>query len=235
MSVKPGMYEEILMDEYQAEDAITRSDLIRLLRSPSHYKYRKALGDVDKPCYRLGRAVHASQLEGVPPAINIHDGRSKVGKEFQKENPDAIKPDENEILMGINRSLEDFDWGSDVEQSFFWNEGELLCKCRTDAIIDGYVWDLKTTRRIADKFFWDIKDYRYDIQAVWYLRGVQQHIPVCGFRFLVIELEPPHDWMIYELDDTESAERDVDNALDLYRLCKKTDTWPGYNPQVRRI
>jgi hypothetical protein len=235
MSVKPGMYEEMLMDGYQAEDAITRSDLIRLLRSPSHYKYRKTLGDIDKPCYRLGRAVHASQLEGVPPTINIHDGRSKIGKEFQKKNPDAIKPDENEILMGINRSLEGFDWGSDVEQSFFWNEGELLCKCRPDAIIDGYVWDLKTTRRIADKFFWDIKDYRYDIQAVWYLRGVQQHIPVCGFRFLVVELEPPHDWMIYELNDTESAERDVDNVLDLYRLCKETDIWPGYNMQVRRI
>jgi exodeoxyribonuclease VIII len=215
------MYEEMLMDEYQAEDAITRSDLIRLLRSPSHYKYRKALGDIDKPCYRLGRAVHARQLEGIPPTVNIHDGRSKVGKEFQKKNPDAIKPEENDILVGIGKSLENFDWGSDVEQSFFWNEGELLCKCRPDAIIDGYVWDLKTTRR--------------DIQAVWYLRGVQQHIPVCGFRFLVVELEPPHDWMIYELDDTESAERDVDNALDLYRLCKETDTWPGYNVQVRRI
>jgi hypothetical protein len=137
--------------------------------------------------------------------------------------------------MGINRSLEGFDWGSDVEQSFFWNEGELLCKCRPDAIIDGCVWDLKTTRRLANKFFWDIKDYRYDIQAVWYLRGVQQHIPVCGFRFLVVELEPPYDWMVYELDDTEQAERDVDNALELYRLCRETDIWPGYNPQVRRV
>jgi hypothetical protein len=231
----PGKYLDMNMDDYQKIDAISRSDIVRLLRSPSHYKYQKTLGDVDKPCYRFGRVVHANQLEGIPPIVNVHDGRSKVGKDFQKENPDAVKPDESEMVIAIGKSLKDFDWGGDVEQSFFWNEDGLPCKCRPDAIIDGYVWDLKTSRRNADKFFWDIKDYRYDIQAAWYLKGVQQHIPVCGFRFLVVELEPPHNWMIYELDDTEQAEQDIDKALKLYRQCKEIDEWPGCDTRVRRI
>ena len=74
---------------------------------------------------------------------------------------------------------------SPYESSFYWYEGETLCKLRSDVIRHPIgqpysekniiIVDYKTTADCSPKgFVSSVRKYGYDLQASWYKRGYEK-------------------------------------------------------------
>jgi hypothetical protein len=220
--IKPGIYYDLDMKKYHADPALSRSDIVRINLSPELFKEHV---DQDKPHYRVGRALHGLVLQDIPLIVNEHDGRSKAGKTFQAENPDAVNIIMAEMIKKMAKKTKPFFQEGEAEVSFFWKYNGIMCKCRPDWISNGIVYDFKTTRQSLEDFRWDVKRFSYDVQHVWYLRGVEQHIPIDTFRFVVVEKTVPHRVGIFEIEDLERARNVVEKSLETYQQCIATNVW----------
>jgi exodeoxyribonuclease VIII len=230
--IKPGMYDSIPMADYHADLALSRSDIVRLNLSSALYTSHV---DEDKPAYRVGRALHGLVLEDTPLIVNEYDGRSKAGKNFQAENPDAVTPIMAEMISGMAKKCRPFFREGQAEVSFFWEQDGIMCKCRPDWITSTTIYDFKTTRQSLENFHWDVRKYFYDVQHAWYLRGVEQHIPVGTFRFVVVEKTIPYRVGIFEIADIERAYAIIEKSLTTYRQCRATGVWDEPDMKVYTI
>ena len=100
--------------------------------------------------------------------------------------------------------------------------------------------DLKTTRDASPRGFRrSIADYRYHVQAGWYLHGVEQATGKRPdqFIFICVETAAPYACAVYAAD-AEMIERGYQRAMeDLGKLavCKAADHWPSYSDQIEPI
>lgn len=124
------------------------------------------------------------------------------------------------------------------ELTIVWQEESgILGKARLDRVTGYEGWlavvDLKTSAdtaspagvgRAAARFGWDI-------QAAWYLRGLDALYGEAPrrFFFIVIEKKPPYLTAVHEFpQDVENARPIVENLLQVYAECERTGRWPGY-------
>jgi exodeoxyribonuclease VIII len=130
-----------------------------------------------------------------------------------------------------------------AEQSIYWNDpltGE-LCRCRPDWWRDdNIVVDLKTTENASkDGFAKSIANFRYDVQAAFYLDGIEAATGKRprGFVFVAIEKKPPFAVGVYVLDaETLDAARAVyQKDLQAYAACQQSGEWPGYGDKIQTI
>lgn len=130
-----------------------------------------------------------------------------------------------------------------AEQSVYWNDpvtGE-LCRCRPDWWRDdNIVVDLKTTENASKEgFAKSIANFRYDVQAAFYLDGIEKATGKRprGFVFVAIEKKPPFAVGVYVLDaETLDVARAVyQKDLESYAACQKTGEWPGYGDKIQTI
>ena len=251
---------------YHAHAAISKSHLDLIARSPLHYWARYL--DPDRqpleptPAMRLGTALHTHVLErsrwdeeiAVAPQC---DRRTKAGKEaFASFEANAagktvITCDDAEVVMAMGRSVMRHPGAAmllglpgKAETTHMWTDATygIECKCRPDWLTeDGTIMvDLKTTRDASPRGFRrSIADYRYWVQAGWYLHGVEQ---VTGkrpdqFIFICVESTAPHASAVYAAD-AEMIERGYQQAMDdLGKLaaCRAADSWPSYSDQIEPI
>jgi len=99
---------------------------------------------------------------------------------------------------------------------------------------------VKTTENAsAREFGRSIAQWRYHVQAAWYLDGVEQST---GTRpeqclFLCVEKKAPFACAVYAADaemiaaGAQTAARD----LEVLATCKAADAWPGYSDQIEPI
>lgn len=130
-----------------------------------------------------------------------------------------------------------------AEQSAYWIDsltGE-LCRCRPDWWRDdNIIVDLKTTENASkDGFAKSIANFRYDVQAAFYLDGIEAATGKRprGFVFVAVEKKPPFAVGVYVLDaETLDAARAVyQKDLESYAFCQKTGNWPGYGDKIQTI
>ncbi len=244
----PGLSNE----EYHNIDALGSSLLRQFLKSPEHYKYFKDNKVESTDAMKLGTAIHMAILE---PALfketyiqkpkNMHFGTIE-GKAWKAAAGDKqILPfDDYVAVYNIyekvisHERLPDLLRGGLAEQSFCWCDANtgLLCKSRPDFIGQDYILDIKTTSGSADVdgFLRSTKEYRHDIQAAFYLRGMP-HIKT--FIHVVIEKNAPHGIAIYEIDaeDLKRAQRTIDGALVRLTDCIRNNNYPGYTADIQRV
>lgn len=136
--------------------------------------------------------------------------------------------------------------GSDAvtEAAMVWRETEWAqdhpCKGRLDRVcptgteyIDGpVILDIKTTTDASPAGFERaVANFRYDIQAAWYMRGYQV---IAGrkprFIFLFVESEAPHNVAAYELnpESIEVGAHDARRLLGYVERATASGDWPGY-------
>lgn len=126
------------------------------------------------------------------------------------------------------------------EQTVIWEEdGGVVCRARLDWLRDSLtaVDDYKTTSRTANPESWSrtLFSMGYDVQAAFYLRGLQAVTGAsAGFRFVVQETYPPYALSVVSLAPAamELAVRKVEYAIGLWRDCFASDEWPAYPTQV---
>lgn len=198
-----------------------------------------------------------------PPQILVMTGKRGViemREAFHKENPNQIIADQDQIdrvsimiefLYSQERAI-DLLRGS-FETTFFWNDFGLLCRGRADCLNQDLrtIVDLKITK---DASINGVKrtasELQYYLQAAYYLRGVNKAIGEHKFNnFISINFE--QDSKAESLEDFKASldisytsfgnesmllgESEIREALHKLKLCKETNSWPGYSSEVQNI
>lgn len=262
--MKPGLYLDLPSEQYHAIQAMSAGGLKRMQQSPAHFygmqldPNRPAPGE-PSPALVNGNLVHCALFE--PDVVDQRYVVRPEGMSFSTKEGKAWRDAQTRIIVDAPQmaaarmqsarlralpELGDLLADGVGESSAFWIDeatGE-LCKCRPDwtspagdgvVIVDG-----KTCQDASPEGFGRaIWNYRYHLQAAWYVDGYQRATgqTVHGFVFAAVESAWPHQAAAYMLGDDvlEAARRENRRLLNLYAECKRTGTWPGYAPQISLI
>ncbi|MGN0613725.1 MAG: PD-(D/E)XK nuclease-like domain-containing protein [Porcipelethomonas sp.] len=244
--------------QYHNHPAISKSDLDLINRSPIHYKYIKSNPKDPTEAMLLGSVLHKLILEAdtftaeyaIAP---VCDRRTSKGKAeynaFKKEAMDKVVITSEmfakaSVIAGAVREnpiVKKLLCGGKAEQSYFWEEKGIECKCRPDYLKGNLAIDLKSTADASPEAFTkSAYNYRYHVQAWWYLNGLNK----CGigaqdFIFIAFEKDPPYCVCVYAADDLmlELGESEAMRNLDTYRECLETGNWHGYEkePEIHSL
>lgn len=254
-------------DYHAMTNVVSKSHLDQIARSPLHYW--AAYLDPNRqpreatPAMAIGSAVHTHVLElstwderyvMAPEGINR---RTKAGKElwaaFEADaaSRTVLSRSDAELVMQMGRAV----WShpaaafllgrpGKAEQTYLWTDEAtgLECKCRPDWMTnDGQlIVDLKATEDASPAGFRkSIGNFRYYVQAAWYLDGIER---ATGrrpdqFIFVCVEKNPPHVVAVYAASAEMVATGAITAEADLARLamCREASEWPGYSNQIETI
>lgn len=205
--------------------------------------------------FDVGEAAHAVLLEGAAAVqvIDAKDWRTNAAKDARDAArlagkipllPHAWKDVEAMAIAARRQLLDHTDGGQEMfrdgkpEQTLVWLEADgTWCRARLDwlrfsapgAAVDDY----KTTGGSANPEAWTRTMFGlgFDIQVAWYRRGVRAVFEQdSSFRFAVQETTPPYALSVVGLgpDALMLAEKKVLYALEAWRECLRTKTWPGF-------
>jgi len=252
--------------DYHAHPAISKSHLDQVARSPLHYwaRYLDPNRVVPEPtaAMAIGSAVHTHVLEldqwdaryvSAPDGI---DRRTKMGKaEWEAFTTAAtgrtvLPKADADLVMRMAHSVFSHPAAAmllalpgKAETTHMWTDEAtgLQCKCRPDWLTDDgrLLVDLKTTEDASMGFARSIAQWRYHVQAAWYLDGVEQSTGTRPeqFLFICVEKKAPYAVAVYAADadmiaaGAQTAARD----LDVLATCKAAGAWPGYSDQIEPI
>ena len=252
--------------EYNAHPAISKSHLDQVAKSPLHYWARyldpNRVVPEPTPAMAIGSAVHTHVLEldqwdaryvSAPDGI---DRRTKAGKaEWEAFTTAAtgrtvLPKADADLVMRMAHSVFSHPAAAmllalpgKAETTHMWTDAAtgLQCKCRPDWLTDDgrLLVDLKTTEDASRGFAKSIAQWRYHVQASWYLDGIEQATGTRPeqFLFLCVEKKAPYAVAVYAADaemiaaGAQTAARD----LDVLATCKAAGAWPGYSDQIEPI
>ena len=253
--------------DYHAHPAVSKSHLDLIARSPLHYWARyldpDRVAPEPSPQMRLGTALHTHVLElsrwdeEIAVAPGDINRRTKEGREqwaaFEASSAGktVITADDAAQVMAMGRAVLRHPAAAmllglpgKAETTHMWTDAStgLECKCRPDWLTDdgSIVVDLKTTKDASPRGFkQSVANYRYHVQAAWYLHGLEQ---ATGnrpdqFIFICVESTAPYAVAVYAAD-AEMIERGHDQAMrDLAKLavCRAADHWPSYSEQIETL
>lgn len=236
-------------------------------KSPAHLHYQLQHPIEPTEAMILGTATHDAVLEPDTLDQHVVIGldlprRKNVDKEahaaFAVEHAGKIvlKGDDYEDIMRMReavyyheaaRDILSLD-GNVIEMSGVWVESisseniGLLCKCRPDLLVPemSALVDLKTTIHpaSAESFERTIQARRYDLQAAFYLQGMESvGFDVNNFVFIAVEKEPPYLVGVYRLDPfvIEEAWEEMRKYIAIVAVCYRTDRWPGWSDQIEDV
>ena len=254
-------------NDYHAHPAISKSHLDQVARSPLHYWARyldpNRVTIEPTPAMAIGSAVHTHVLEldqwdsryaMAPESI---DRRTKMGKaEWEVFTTAAtgrtvLSRADAELVMRMGNAVYGhpaaamlLNMPGKAETTHMWTDAAtgLQCKCRPDWLTDdgSLIIDLKTTEDASPKGFEkSIANWRYHVQAAWYLNGIEQATGKRPdqFIFICVEKKAPFAVAVYAADAEmiqiggEAAARN----LDVLATCKAAGAWPGYSDQIETI
>ena len=251
---------------YHAHPAISKSHLDQVARSPLHY-WAAFLDPARQPreatpAMVIGSAVHTHVLEldqwdaryvTAPEGI---DRRTKMGKaEWEvfttaSTGRTVLTKADADLVMRMGRAVFGHPAAAmllglpgKAETTHMWTDAAtgLQCKCRPDWLTnDGRIMvDVKTTENASREFARSIAQWRYHVQAAWYLDGIEHSTGTRPeqFLFVCVEKKAPFACAVYAADaemiaaGAKAAARD----LEVLATCKAADAWPGYSDQIEPI
>ena len=252
---------------YHKHFAVSKSGLDLIAKSPLHYWARfldpNRVWPEPTPAMRLGTAVHTHVLElskwdeQIAVAPEDINRRTKIGREqweaFEQASArkTVISASDHEKVMAMGRSVLGHRSAAALlaadgqpEDTFMWTDETygLQCKCRPDYMhSDGStIVDLKTTRDASPRGFrHSVIQYRYHVQAAWYLHGVEQATGRRPERFIFVAVEStaPYACGVYEASAEMIEAGMIQAREDLGKLavCKAADHWPSYSDEVQMM
>jgi hypothetical protein len=207
--IKPGFYAELPMKDYQADEAISGSDLVSIAQNGiERWKFNKTQPRDVSRAMDIGTAVHhmvGARLIGgdSAPLIQVYSDGSSLTNAFKafraKMTGDAVAVDLKEMSLiercsaailndkECRRYLDD----AVIEGSFFSVDSEtgVSRKCRPDFlnVKERVSINIKTTQDASDSgFIRSVKDWGYAIQTVNYQDVLKQVMP--GEDFIEIHI-----------------------------------------------
>ena len=266
--VAPGLYQAHAPGIYEMTDAeyfdlpyISKSSLDLIAKSPANYLYWKTQGDRPRSrAMELGSAAHCGILEPDDfekrfvrnPGI---DRRTKAGKEqwdefsFHNGDKTVLSPEDFDTCLRMIDAVQAHVMASALlrkgkaEQAILWTSevDGLPSKGKADWLTEDIIVDLKTSESATvESFAKSIANYRYEVQAAYYLDGIQRAVPhkrFNSFLFLVVESKPPYHVAVYAPDKHMLEAGRLLYERDLRRLanCLRTNEWPGLGETIQEI
>lgn len=248
-----GIHDGMDEAEYHRHPALSQSQAKTLLRAPALYLWERDNPREHRDVFDIGHAAHSKVL-GVGAEVVAIDVDSRRGKAWTepadearaegkvpllRKDADAVDAMAEAVLAHpLARAILESE--GRAEQSLFWTDEETGVDCRgridwLTATADGrpFLADLKTTASAApDDFGRSVHTYGYGLQDRWYTAGFHAATGQdAAFAFICVEKTAPHLVTVGSIDDTarDIGERQMRDALDLYRRCVDTDTWPAYS------
>lgn len=219
--LEPGRYPNIKNEEYHKLPAIGSTNLRAAIRSWKHFEKSMNGEQEHKNEFDIGTAIHLALLEPeeckrrVVEAPNCKRGTKEWNDFSASCPPDAILLKTNDAsgvsfsdIKKIQESMaerealrnEPFLSNGEAEVTFIWRDEltGLLCKCRPDWIRnDGMIIDVKSVpdgkAATPDSFGRELIDFRYHVQAAFYLEGVNtiEKEKYSEFTFIPVEKKEP--------------------------------------------
>jgi len=203
-------------------------------------------------CYILEPKLFSNRFAVYPSNI---DRRTKAGKEewqnFNAENADKDLLSADQLLQVYKMAgnIKNHNLASqllkeiEVEKSARVElSNGLLVQCRPDAIKDNCIIDIKTCQDI-NKFKWDIKSHRYDIQASFYYFILSSIYPErfkeSDFYFIAVDKTQVNDVKVFGVDNVtlnNILEKEVKPAIkDLGNFLQSVEDLSKYKPFQEEI
>lgn len=242
-----------------AVDLIRRSPEHARLRHPRLCEQKR---DEANDSMNLGSIIHELLL-GKGGGFAIFEGDSWRGKEAGAFWDNAISAGRTpikraefdlaqELCSHVKEKIVEYGIGhifseGESEKVAIWKEGEQYARAMFDRWIPSRneIWDIKTTGTCAhpDELKRHIASMDYAMRSEFYLRGASQltGIPAIkgglGYCFLFVETEPPFSVVPAYLGETfrEYGRRKAQQAVDTWRRCMETNTWPSYVSQIVEV
>jgi hypothetical protein len=246
--------------DYHSHAAISKSGLDLIHRSPAHYIECKLHPPEPSPSMIIGQAAHDSILQpelfhdnfAITPDL---DRRTKAGKEafelfcLQSHGKTVLTREQAEIVSSVTQSVYAHPSASKLlsdghpELSYFWTDEKtgVPCRARPDFLREHHIIvDVKTTQDASlTAFMKSVANYRYHVQAAFYLDGVTavtgEHYDT--FVMIAVETKAPYAVACYVLDSEAIAHGRREYAKDLavYAECLKTSNFPAYGDDLKEI
>jgi hypothetical protein len=175
---------------------------------------------------QLGKAAEPWLADQPPDAIPISPATAEILRDQTKQmldNPAVV-----EILLA----------SKDKEFNIAFDIDGHPCKCRVDGATQDFFYDFKTTRDKdpADTFVFACRDFKYELQAAFYLLGgMQAGWPRHNMRFIATSTTYPFHCAVMVLPESvlQEAERRVYALLKELEQRRALDWWaPTYYGQV---
>jgi len=206
----------------------------------------------------IGTIAHAMLLEGDKSRVVVidapdwrtnlakagRDAAREIGKlpilRHKMEGVEAMVEAARKAIKNAPEIAKAFADGK-PEQTLVWQDGEVYCRCRPDWLTDDgrLAIDYKTTQASAEPDAWGrgpMLSVGYDVQAGFGLRGIKalRKPRDCSFVFMVQEVEPPYAVSFVGLSPIfeDFVDRKVGAALEVWKFCLQTDTWPSYPSRI---
>lgn len=264
--ITPGVIHGMDINDYHAiADAISKTGLDRIRRSPAHY-YALTLDpkrppDQERAGQLEGQLAHCAILEpdeflkryAIGPDVSR---ATKAWKEFEASLPPGttgIKADQYAAAIHQQVSVHSLPDVAEAlatgwpEVSAFWTDPEtgVMCRCRPDWVhpVDDdsvILLDLKTYSDASPAdFARQVARKRYHVQAAYYSDGYAaasgKH--VLAFIFVCVESEWPYAASATVLDELsiEQGRTEYREDLRVYAECLRTGKWPGYGAGIHTI
>lgn len=229
----------------------------------AHPRLNPQAEEEDKHIFDIGTIAHALLLEGenVAEILNFDSWRKNEAKDARDAARRAGKipilehhwKDVEAMVLAARRQIDEHKEIHDAfvpskgkpEQTIVWREPNgIWCRARLDWLANtrARVYDYKSTGTSANPETISrlMVSSGWDIQAAFYLRGLQAVDPVAAaafersFYFVVQETYPPHALCAIGIHPTFkwSGEKAVDLAIERFAACMAEDHWPGYPDRV---
>ena len=245
--------------QYRAAEGISKSllDWIAPPKTPAHFKAKLdgLIPDEQTPAMRLGSMIHRAILE--PETVSgawvvKPEGMkftTKEGKEWQAaQTLPIITAAEADTITGMRESV----WAhpavkrvlanAKTECSLFANgEDGVLRKARIDALPEGgnVIVDIKSCQSAdPDMMAKSVANYRYDVQAAYYLDLCQLlGMDKTEFLFVCVEKQPPYAVAVYALDQDaiEWGRKQYQRDLAAVKHCMAEDHWPSFTQDITTL
>jgi hypothetical protein len=139
-----------------------------------------------------------------------------------------------------------FDGCARHEVTAVWQEGDTFCRARYDVLhVDEHknatIWDWKSTSDISDRGIErTVAKYRYDIQAAFYLRGLEAlgyKVPQLSFVFCFFETVAPFTVrrVVLSAEYLHQARKEVNQAIALWQMCLASNRFPTTPPDTLTV
>jgi exodeoxyribonuclease VIII len=247
---KPEIVEGMSYRDYDARPGLRAGYLAALdAGTPGKAEWERA-HQTDTPAMKLGRAIHCMILEPEkfaaeytisagpvnPRTGNPYGSETKAYLEWEaQQTKPIISRDEHARMLGMAEAIAAHPAARQIrntprqcELSVFWEQDGIPCKARCDCVQaeSNILWDLKSTSGAGYRDFErSVANYRYHLQAAWFINGLSRagviDGPAVKFLWLAVESSAPYALAVYQcagdlLNDGHLA---CEAAFETYKRC----------------
>lgn len=255
---RPGIY-DLPADVYHSDPTIegslsfSRAKTLLEEAGPAKFLHAETAPREQKPYFDFGTAAHAKVLGKGSEQLMVIDAPSWRTRAAQDQRREAYLLGLTPILAHEMRTIDDMadalskhphameTLAGDPEVAMFWRDTDgMWLRGQLDVHAPGsHIGDYKTAQDASGAGFTQSAwKFRYHMQAAWY-----QHLTreltgeLLPFRFVVQEKAAPYLVSVWEptADYLELGAADMADAIGIYRQCRASGEWPGYDPTIQPL